>query len=165
ERVARAGEEVARRRVHVRVGHHDQDRADEQRQHHRQERQRGASGGQLTQETLTDRGFFLGPVVRLRLGRGGRGGVAATVLRLRVRTLVLVSHFSSSSCLVSSSSACSISVGCSSACLSASCGGTPAIIRPSTSRSVSPGTMPTTLPRYITSTRSASALTSSSSVD
>ena len=41
--------------------------------------------------------------------------------------------------------------------------GTPAIIRPSTSRSVSPGTMPTIRPRYITAIRSASATTSSSS--
>ena len=43
--------------------------------------------------------------------------------------------------------------------------GTPAIIRPSTSREVSGGTMPTIRPRYITAIRSASATTSSSSVD
>src|SRR5690606_32684651 len=41
----------------------------------------------------------------------------------------------------------------------------PAIIRPSTSRGVSPGTMPTTSPRYITAIRSARAETSSSSVE
>src|SRR5690606_34275433 len=167
ERVARPGEEVARSGVHVRVGHHDQDRADQQREHHRQNRQRGTAGGQLPQEALADGWLVLCRLARIRflVGRGDRTGVVAVLARLGVGTLVLVCHFWSSSCLVSSASACSMSVGCSSACLSASCGGTPAIIRPSTSRSVSPGTMPTTLPRYITSTRSASAFTSSSSVD
>ncbi len=43
--------------------------------------------------------------------------------------------------------------------------GTPAIMRPRTPRGVSGGTTPTTLPRYITTTRSASAATSSSSVE
>ena len=41
----------------------------------------------------------------------------------------------------------------------------PAIISPSTSRGVSPGTMPTIDPRYMTAMRSASATTSSSSVE
>ena len=44
-------------------------------------------------------------------------------------------------------------------------GRSPAIMSPSTSRGVSPGTMPTILPRYITTMRSASATTSSSSVE
>src|SRR5690606_13163279 len=41
----------------------------------------------------------------------------------------------------------------------------PAIMRPRTSRGVSPGTIPTMPPRYMTAMRSASAVTSSSSVD
>src|SRR5690606_28188004 len=41
----------------------------------------------------------------------------------------------------------------------------PAIIRPRVSRGVSPGTMPTTFPRYITMIRSARAVASSSSVE
>ena len=44
-------------------------------------------------------------------------------------------------------------------------GASPAIMRPSTSRGVSPGTMPTMRPRYMTTMRSASAATSSSSVE
>ena len=50
-------------------------------------------------------------------------------------------------------------------CRGSFCGCSPAIIRPSTSRGVSPGTMPTMRPRYMTMMRSASATTSSSSVE
>ena len=46
-----------------------------------------------------------------------------------------------------------------------SAGCSPAIMRPSTSRGVSPGTMPTMRPRYMTMMRSARATTSSSSVE
>ena len=49
--------------------------------------------------------------------------------------------------------------------MASSASGTPAIIRPSTSREVSGGTMPTIRPRYITAIRSARATTSSSSVE
>src|SRR5699024_1666763 len=143
EHVVGAGEEVRRRRSGLLVGGDDEDSGDDQRPHDGKERDEPARAQHLLQQVRV-RGFLEAVAVLFR-----RGGFAHVGF--------LLAH--------SSASASCMMVGFSSAWLCASSSGPPAIINPRTSRSVSPGTMPTICPRYITAIRSASAETSSSSVE
>src|SRR5690606_39906498 len=119
-----------------------------------------AAGQDVTHDLCGAAGRPLRGDLLLR-GRGvlGLGDDVARVV-LAAPDLVLAHGLSS---LMSSAAA--RAVRCSADWTRASSSGTPAIMRPRTSRSVSPGTMPTMPPRYMTASRSASDMTSSSSLD
>src|SRR5690606_22923233 len=148
QRVAGAAEEVSGALLHLGVGHRDQHGPDRQRQDDRQERHHRAAGGQFSDEALRPR------LRGRRLARSLRGH----------RCLPAFTHVTAP-LPDSPPSRLSMTVGCAFASRSAFSGAIPAIISPSASRSVSPGTMPTMEPRYMTTMRSAKALISSSSVD
>src|SRR5690606_26849441 len=153
EGVAGPCEEVGRGRLHLLVGEGDHDRPGDDREQHGARRHGPRAAHRLLQGlgqparrvdgVVPDgRAGHAGPLLLQLLGRAGvelrlLGGVAPLT---RLGRAHATSPF-------------------------ASCGEIPAIMRPSTSRGVSPGTMPTTLPRYITMIRSASATASSSSVE
>src|SRR5690606_4682680 len=137
EHVPGTGEEVARARADVLVGRDDHDRAREDREDHRADRDSPRAADDLA-EGHGPAVLGLGRLLRRRALRGGVGRRCAGGHR---RTLVGGTHAAS---LPS--------------------GAMPAIIRPSTSRGVLAGTMPTMRPRYITRIRSPRARASSSSV-
>ena len=135
EKVAGASEEVAGCGLHVLVAQDDEDRAGHEREQHGEHRDHRAAAGDLPQGECEATAF--------RVGLGRRAGLLGRHARLALLECdigflplgrdLLVAH-------AASVPTCS-----------------PAIMSPSTSRGVSPGTMPTMPPRYITTMRSARA--------
>src|SRR5699024_10989977 len=125
------------------VGGNDEDSGDDQRPHDGEEGDEPARAQHLLQQVRARR--FLDAVAVL-FRRGGFTHVG----------FFLAHSSASASCMM---------VGFSSAWLCASSSGTPAIINPRTSRSVSPGTILSISARYFTAIRSASAEISYSSVE
>src|SRR5690606_35835949 len=141
-------EEVAGRLLHPGVGAGDEDGAEHERDDDGEQGDEPAAGQDVTHDLCGAAGRPLRGDLLLR-GRGLGDDVARVLLLVPD---LLLAHGASS--LMSSAAA--RAVRCSADWTRASSSGTPAIMRPRTSRSVSPGTTPTTRPRYITAIRSAS---------
>ena len=137
--------------------------ADEQGEQHREHRDDRVAGGDLVEHRVPARR-------RRHVGarlRGAAGPPAPAAAAPRAQTAPGSSIATSASSSGRSGPGRAGGVGLLGVAHAAapSAGCSPAIIRPSTSRGVSPGTMPTMRPRYMTMIRSARATTSSSSVE